>query len=249
MKTCAAVTGIARLVQLAFVYFAAAALAQNATNRGAPLSGSRSSNDARDEARPIVTSPSEAEAQRALEARLSPWTAEIVRLTVAGIEESVILSFIDNSGTFGLGADELIYLTGVGVSPEVMQAMLQHDYELGSGQRQETITTTPQIPAALLAFLDASDAARKSAPPVPTSPSVSVESGGSIIATRPAEDSRLFEAEPEETSTAAESHQHSETVAERYPVRKAYPVRLTVPIVMYRAAAKTPNVVVVEFGD
>jgi hypothetical protein len=246
MKACAAVTGMARLVQFAVLCLAPVALAQNETNRGAPLSGSRVlNNNLRDEARPIVTPPAEAQVQ----ANLSPWTAEIVRLTEAGIGEDVIFSFIENSGTFSLGADEVIHLTTVGVHPEIIRAMLEHDYELVSGQRQETITTTPPVSPALLAFLDARDAAKKSAPSIVAAAVGPTASSDSIIATRPAEDWMPVEPEPEETSVGEGSDQKAKATPERYPVRKPYPVQLTMPIVMYRsAAARIPNVVTIEFG-
>jgi hypothetical protein len=46
--------------------------------------------------------------------RLSPWTSEIVKLAESGIEVSIILSFIENSGTFNLGADQIVYLNDLG---------------------------------------------------------------------------------------------------------------------------------------
>src|SRR5262245_15996306 len=45
----------------------------------------------------------------------SPATAEIIKLANAGVEESVMLSFITNSvGTFNLRAEEIIYLNDIG---------------------------------------------------------------------------------------------------------------------------------------
>src|ERR1041384_3743276 len=88
------------------------AAAQNATNL-APVAGDSA-------AGPIVLS---LKAQPP-PIQLSPWATEIVKLAQAGIEESVMLSFIDNSGTFNLGADQLVYLTDLCVPAAVADGML-----------------------------------------------------------------------------------------------------------------------------
>lgn len=75
--------------------------------------------------------------------RLSPWTSEVVKLAESGIEEQVILSFIENSGTFNLGADQIIYLNDLGLSSDIVAAMLRHDQEIISGLKPLTITSQP----------------------------------------------------------------------------------------------------------
>src|SRR5690349_20521263 len=58
-------------------------------------------------------------------------TAEIIKLANAGVEESVMLSFITNSlGTFNLRAEEIIYLNDIGVPSGVVTAMIQRDHLL-----------------------------------------------------------------------------------------------------------------------
>ena len=60
--------------------------------------------------------------------RLSGPAMEIVKLADSGVEEAVLMSYVTNSiSTFDLGADEIIYLTDIGVPGEVVSAMIQHD--------------------------------------------------------------------------------------------------------------------------
>jgi hypothetical protein len=71
----------------------------------------------------------------------SPATAEIIKLANAGVEESVMLSFVTNSvGTFNLRAEEIIYLNDIGIPSGVVTAMLQRDHLL---QASSDLTVTP----------------------------------------------------------------------------------------------------------
>ncbi len=66
-------------------------------------------------------------------------TAEIVKLTQAGVDENVMLSYVTNSAyTFGLSSDDIIYLNDIGVPGTVVTAMIQHDQAL-----RGTATPTP----------------------------------------------------------------------------------------------------------
>ena len=86
----------------------------------------------------------------------SPWVDEVERLTKAGIDEGVILSYVINSaGTFNLTADQIVRLKNIGVSPQVVNAMIQHDPELISGARPLTAGSPPSLPAAFQAALAA----------------------------------------------------------------------------------------------
>ena len=68
---------------------------------------------------------------------VSPWSYEIEKLTKAGVDEGVVMSYIRNSaGTFSLTADQLISLKNLGVSTYVINAMIEHDRELISGRAQ-----------------------------------------------------------------------------------------------------------------
>jgi hypothetical protein len=62
---------------------------------------------------------------------LSAWSREIQKLTQASVEEHVIATYITNcAGLFSLTADQIIYLKNVGVSPRIINVMLQHDQQL-----------------------------------------------------------------------------------------------------------------------
>ena len=82
--------------------------------------------------------------------RPSPATAEIIKLANAGVEESVMLSFVTNStGTFNLRAEEIIYLNDIGVPSRVVTAMLQRDHLLQAPSANLTITPSqPEVPTA-----------------------------------------------------------------------------------------------------
>ncbi len=57
--------------------------------------------------------------------------AQVIRLVQASVEQSVILSYIGNSmNPFSLNADQIIYLTDLGVPTEVVNAMQQRDQQL-----------------------------------------------------------------------------------------------------------------------
>ena len=63
--------------------------------------------------------------------RPSPAMAEVLKLVNSGADEDALLQFIRHSTrTFNLGAEEIIYLTDVGVPPQVITAMLQRDHIL-----------------------------------------------------------------------------------------------------------------------
>lgn len=70
--------------------------------------------------------------------------AQVIRLVQAGVDESVILSYVTNSaGTFNLDSDTIIYLGNLGVPNEVVTAMMQRDQLL---QQQMAAATPPPPP-------------------------------------------------------------------------------------------------------
>jgi hypothetical protein len=77
-------------------------------------------------------------------------TAEIIKLANAGVEESVMLSFVTNSlGTFNLRAEEIIYLNDIGVPSAVVTAMLQRDHLLqGTSSNVAVTPIEPELPTA-----------------------------------------------------------------------------------------------------
>ena len=86
----------------------------------------------------------------------SPATAEIIKLANAGVEESVMLSFITNSvGTFNLRAEEIIYLNDIGVPSGVVTAMIQRDHLLQESNLTMTsngVDLTVAVPSTSLVY-------------------------------------------------------------------------------------------------
>jgi hypothetical protein len=73
--------------------------------------------------------------------KLSSPALEVVKLAQAGVDESVMLTFVTNSqNVFNLSSDDIIYLNDVGVPGTVVTAMLQRD--------QITRTTSANIATA-----------------------------------------------------------------------------------------------------
>ncbi len=71
--------------------------------------------------------------------------AQVVRLTQAGVDQSIILTYVTNSGsTFNLDSDKIIYLRDLGLPNEVINAMMQRDLFL---QQQMPATPPPAQPA------------------------------------------------------------------------------------------------------
>jgi hypothetical protein len=160
---------------------------------------------------------------------VSPWIYEIERLTQAGVEESVVLSYINNSaGTFNLTADQIISLKALGASSQVINAMLEHDRELISGERPMTASAPPPPPPAVQAAF----AAAFPAPSPASAPATSVATpapppNGSNIApgNEPGARGMLVWVEPDDVP---------EQPASAYPVRLPYPVKLNDPIIVLR---------------
>lgn len=72
-------------------------------------------------------------AEKKLPPNIKPSTplAEIIKLANAGVDESVMLTFVNSSqGLFSLGSDEIIYLNDLGVPDEVVTAMIERDQVL-----------------------------------------------------------------------------------------------------------------------
>lgn len=198
---------------------------------------------------------------------LSPWAGEIVKLTKAGIEDGVILSFIDNSGTFNLGAEQIIHLSHQGVSGEIITAMLQHDADVISGVRPLTISSEPaREPLFQVSFSPNSTAPEKPASPISFAGPPIVEL--SQPATLPDADRSLdAESFPGETASVQWQMPVSEEPSpirladfgprrtdaqegrDLYPVRQPHPVPVTAPIVIMQVSGPTPNTFVISFSS
>lgn len=75
--------------------------------------------------------------------KLSPAAQELVKLHESMVGESVMLTFVDNSAySFNLTADQIVYLQDIGVSEEVLSAMIQRDAYL-TGEPPVNIADAP----------------------------------------------------------------------------------------------------------
>jgi hypothetical protein len=157
----------------------------------------------------------------------------------AGIDDNVLLTYVDSAGTFNLGADEIVYLRDLGVSSQVMVAMIQHDSDIVSGALPLTMTAppAPDVPVPMLAAVnnDVPNAAAQS--PVPTTGAAAPASVPDV-ATEPAPDQATVASNPQiappatpaNASLFAQGKQTPRTQNLVYPVREPNPVELVPPI-------------------
>jgi len=194
--------------------------------------------------------------------RLSPWTSEIVKLAESGIEDNVILSFIENSGTFNLGADQIVYLNDLGLSSELITAMLRHDQEIVSGVRPLTIVSDPAWDSAFELTATAAAASHKVSSRPAATPALSATASGPVktpsqeasleikpllpatqLATLP--HGTADELEEVQSTVFNQRWQSSEKKRSPYRVREPYPEEITAPIILFYGEGRSPNTVVV----
>jgi hypothetical protein len=158
--------------------------------------------------------------------QLSPWVTELAKMAQSGIQDEVMLSYVDSAGTFSLGADQIIYLHDLGISSGVITAIIQHDSEIASGRREMTTSSAPLSSSPPLGFVPATR------PVIPDNPT---ESTDAPPAFDPGEFAQhpfpIFESIADEPSPPPEL----------YPVRKPYPVKLLDPILVYRVEPRPAN--------
>lgn len=189
--------------------------------------------------------------------RLSPWAADMVKLAQAGVEEGVMLSFLDSAGTFNLDSDQIIYLRDVGIPDPIISAMMQHDSDVAAEVRPVTSTALPSAEGAFhLPFTTGpsgsggSQAQPATAPAGPTAvPSGLPEDASQAYLRQVIDDLRAAQLEqtadePEPGMEVALNHQAGEA-PQLYPVREPYPVPLSDPIIMIRAEVRPPNIVII----
>jgi hypothetical protein len=59
--------------------------------------------------------------------------AQVIQLAQSGVDESVILSYVNGSSSpFNLTSDQIIYLKDIGLPNSVVNAMIQRDQQLGA---------------------------------------------------------------------------------------------------------------------
>lgn len=82
-----------------------------------------------------------AAAEKKLPASLRPSSSagEVVKLVQAGVDETVMLTYITNAGgMFSLSSDDIIYLNDLGVPNTVVNAMMHHDEGVKSNWANQT---------------------------------------------------------------------------------------------------------------
>ena len=110
------------------------------------LMGVRSPFNSPAQAQPAPPPPDSATESSALPPNVYPTSplAQVIRLTQAGVDESVIMTFVTNSGsTFNLDSDKIIYLKDIGLPNEVVTVMMQRDQQL----QQQMAASAYQPPA------------------------------------------------------------------------------------------------------
>ena len=188
---------------------------------------------------------------------LSPWTSEIIKLAEAGIEDSVVFSFIENSGMFNLGADQIIYLNDLGVASPIVAAMLQHDSEVALGVRTLTISSEPALklewPKGFLTRNAAPVGSRKTTAAFPAPATVAT---AQVLSDSPGTPSlEVASSPPSFSATTVKFDMAQETAAGQvrapanttsaYPVRESHSVELLPPIIFINEVPRTPNTIVI----
>ncbi len=192
-------------------------------------------------------SPSLADS-KTLQTQASPWLAEFAKLLQAGVNDAVLLAYVNTAGIFNLTSDQIICLHEKGVSDGVIIAILQHDSEFSSGLRQPP---APPAPASetLLAGISATGPSESESPI--TAPTGLAGGPGAVPGASDADDFSIVN-RPETTIfedlMAFESPESSElqpapmAQTNVSPVREPYPVPLNDPIIVVRAPSRMPNI-------
>jgi hypothetical protein len=200
-----------------------------------------------------VSTPKKAEITRTAETKAaalppartfrSAWTEEVLKLADARMDEAVVRAYIDNAGTFNLGAEDLIRLNELNCPPELVALMLQHDTDIALGLRPEPPAppVAPKVPIIKAAKVPVLKARVEGASPKPSEPE------SSIVNPSPAPDYFDFMGESE-VRLASDIFRTPHTVVKRpyTSVRQPHAVPLTDPILVHRAVGRVPNNIFVE---
>ena len=168
--------------------------------------------------------------------RLTPWAKEMVKLAQSGIDEGVLLAYIDNAGVFGLGADQLIYLKEQGLSSQLLAAMLQHDREVIAGERALTITSEPKWDPLVFSR----EEPVKTPPSTPTAPALP-QTVTEVKSPQTAKEVQAPAPNKSEWRTVSPLPEKKPL----YPTRKPYAVELLPPIIVVTAPESTPDAVII----
>lgn len=181
---------------------------------------------------------------------LGPWARELVKLARAGLDESVLCRFIDNTeGTYNLGSRSIGLLTALGVPNSVVIFALNHDQDIRSGKRPLLGSTVPSLPLGSRPLARLSSAA----PAVAVSPRKPAPERNSILAPLDhQEEQRAANLvswcghEEFQEFSFGQTEFPGEVRSDRTPVPVTSATPLTTPILVYRAAPKVPNVIVIQ---
>jgi hypothetical protein len=192
-------------------------------------------------------------------AQLSPWATDVEKLAEAGLDNEVILAFIDNSGIFSLSADQILRLHKSGVPNQLITAMIQHDAEVTAGIRPLTMTAEPSThrPIQFVLVPVTGATSEESKQPKSSIGSVVPANGGETDNPPVAQDyGDSFEPSDMANNAALTTGEDGSTArqqptpapkAKLYPVREPYPEQITDTILMYKAVGIKPNTFVIEF--
>jgi len=161
MKTRLILWGIAGILSVAGLNAGAQDASQPAspTTSDSPVKKKNSKNDPAKSLPPVMKDGQLIDKLKAAGANLSPPVLEVVRMSDAGADATVLQAFVENSAVaYNLRAEEIIYLHDHGIATSVVTAMLQH----GASLREQAATAQAA-------------AASQSAPaqPEPAAPAVS----------------------------------------------------------------------------
>ncbi|MGH7968863.1 MAG: hypothetical protein ACREIC_09075, partial [Limisphaerales bacterium] len=211
-----------------------------------------------------INTPSNALSTAAIvPAYTSPWAGEVTKMAQAGISEQILRAYVQNTpGTFNLKPEQIIFLRDLGVSDDVIGAMLRHDQQVALGYRPVIATTVPSSAALLQSWFTQPAPSLASMSPTPAAggqplatnlPSSVTVTSPVVVPAANSPNQGAFATEPAGTEVQAEQ---SRAVCQRvtpaaaaepeYPVREPYPVELTAPIAVYRIPHRVPNVIVWE---
>jgi hypothetical protein len=127
----------------------------------------------------------------------SPGIDEVIKLAKSGVDEAILVSFIENSPVaYDPSAQEILYLTDIGVSSRIISAMLKHGRQLRDQQAQNAPQVAQSEPAPAPAAEPVASAQVVSAPeappttveqPVESAPAVEEAPAPQVVYQAPAE--------------------------------------------------------------
>ena len=79
--------------------------------------------------------------------KVSPALEEVLKLAQAGVSQEVMLAYITNSTTFfNVTSDAIVYLNDLGVSNDVITALIQHDSTPEMQARRQMVNSVQPLP-------------------------------------------------------------------------------------------------------